>query len=172
MAKIFCTQGDATRPLRLGKDKKIIAHVCNDVGAWGAGFVVAISKRWRHPQQMYRRWYDSWHHDYEGIPFHTGQIQLVAVEESIWVANMIAQNGCRSQSNPHPLSYASLRICLFKLCRVAKEMGADVHMPRIGCGLAGGQWEHVEANIMLAQQRYPTDVYVYDLPMRNQTEGE
>jgi hypothetical protein len=35
--------GDATAPI--GDGNKIIAHVCNDIGAWGAGFVLAISKR-------------------------------------------------------------------------------------------------------------------------------
>ena len=35
--------GDATAPI--GKGNRIIAHVCNDIGAWGAGFVLAISKR-------------------------------------------------------------------------------------------------------------------------------
>ena len=30
------------------------------------------------------------------------------------------------------------------VARHAIELGASVHMPRIGCGLAGGKWERVE----------------------------
>jgi D-glycero-D-manno-heptose 1,7-bisphosphate phosphatase len=33
--------GDATHPL--GDGNKVIAHICNDIGAWGAGFVLAIA---------------------------------------------------------------------------------------------------------------------------------
>ena len=36
-------KGDATRPQASGP--KIIAHICNDLGGWGKGFVVAISRR-------------------------------------------------------------------------------------------------------------------------------
>jgi hypothetical protein len=38
---------------------------------------------------------------------------------------------------------------------------ATIHMPRIGCGLAGGKWESVEPLIRIA---IPTiEVFVYDL---------
>lgn len=39
--------GDATAPG--GTGTRIIAHVCNDIGHWGKGFVLAISKRWPEP---------------------------------------------------------------------------------------------------------------------------
>lgn len=42
-------KGDATQPLVSGN--KIIVHVCNDIGAWGKGFVLAISKRWAQPEK-------------------------------------------------------------------------------------------------------------------------
>jgi hypothetical protein len=36
--------GDATAPFIKGP--KIIAHVCNDVGKWGLGFVMSVSAKW------------------------------------------------------------------------------------------------------------------------------
>lgn len=36
-------KGDATCPQ--AKGVKIICHVCNDIGGWGKGFVLALSKR-------------------------------------------------------------------------------------------------------------------------------
>lgn len=39
-------KGDATNPASAGN--KIIVHVCNDIGGWGKGFVMAISKRWKN----------------------------------------------------------------------------------------------------------------------------
>ena len=40
--------GDATAPE--GEGPKVIVHVCNDIGGWGRGFVVALSKRWDKPE--------------------------------------------------------------------------------------------------------------------------
>ncbi|MBV9509840.1 MAG: Appr-1-p processing protein, partial [Caulobacteraceae bacterium] len=48
-------KGDATQPT--GKGNKIIAHICNDLGGWGKGFVLALSKRWPQPEAAFRQWY-------------------------------------------------------------------------------------------------------------------
>ncbi len=45
-------KGDATNPT--GDNNKVIVHICNDLGKWGKGFVLAISKRWSKPEQVYR----------------------------------------------------------------------------------------------------------------------
>jgi hypothetical protein len=55
MAKVNYIVGDATNPQTKGN--KIIVHVCNDIGGWGKGFVLAISKRWKQPEQQYRAWF-------------------------------------------------------------------------------------------------------------------
>ena len=47
------TIGNATQPE--GRPA-IIVHVCNDVGAWGRGFVLALSRRWPEPERRYRHW--------------------------------------------------------------------------------------------------------------------
>jgi hypothetical protein len=39
-----------------------------------------------------------------------------------------------------------------------------VHMPRIGCGLAGGQWEEIEPIIETTLGAKGVAVTVYDLP--------
>lgn len=46
--------GDATAPD--GRGPGVIAHVCNDSGGWGKGFVLAVSRRWPEPEAAYRRW--------------------------------------------------------------------------------------------------------------------
>jgi hypothetical protein len=48
------------------------------------------------------------------------------------------------------------------LAAEAQKLQATVHMPRIGCGLAGGKWEAVEPLIRVAIPG--TEVFVYDLP--------
>lgn len=46
----------------------------------------------------------------------------------------------------------------------AAELGASVHMPRIGCGLAGGKWSRIEPLIeqRLAGRGIPVTVYDFD----------
>lgn len=79
--------GDATAPNAAGPS--IIAPVCNDVGGWGRGFVIAISQRWPEPEQEYRRWY----RERNTNDFGLGAVQVVRVGADLWVANMIAQHG-------------------------------------------------------------------------------
>ncbi len=145
--------GDATAPI--GDGNKIIAHVCNDIGAWGAGFVLAISKRWPQPKAEYLK-------EKSQRSLTLGTVSVIQVEPRIWVANMIAQRGIRTQDGEPPIRYAALRQCLGILAVEAQKLQATVHMPRIGCGLAGGKWEAVEPLIRVAIP--DTEVFVYDLP--------
>ena len=138
MANITYLKGDATCPQ--AKGVKIICHVCNDIGGWGKGFVVAISKRWEQPEAAYREWHTA---GQEG-GFALGAVQFVQVEPYIWVANMVGQRGIKSGSSGPPIRYDSLATCLEQVAVKAKELGASIHMPRIGCGLAGGEWSKVE----------------------------
>ena len=135
---ITYVKGDATQPQARGN--KIIAHICNDLGGWGKGFVLAISKRWSEPEAAYR----AWHKERAKNDFALGAFQLVQVEPYIWVANMVAQRGMKSGSQGPPIRYEAVRACLKELAVQAKERKASVHMPRIGCGLAGGRWEEIE----------------------------
>ena len=151
--KIQFITGDATDPI--GAGNKIIAHVCNDIGAWGAGFVLAISKRWPQPKAEYLK-------EKSQRSLTLGTVSVIQVEPRIWVANMIAQRGIRTQDGEPPIRYAMLRQCLGLLAAEAQKLQATVHMPRIGCGLAGGKWEAVEPLIRVAIPG--TEVFVYDLP--------
>ncbi|AXG66244.1 hypothetical protein SEA_ANNADREAMY_152 [Streptomyces phage Annadreamy] len=150
-------KGDATKPQ--GDGPKIIAHVCNDKGGWGAGFVLALNKLSPKPEQEYRSWYKS--HAFPFLPL--GKTQSVRVSEDLWVYNMIAQHGTVSKLNPQPLSYEALEIALERLAAEAEYMNATVHMPRIGCGLAGGKWDVVESIINRTLTLRDIDVTVYDL---------
>ena len=145
--------GDATRPI--GRGNKIIAHVCNDIGAWGAGFVLAISKRWPQPKTEYLK-----EKQLHGLTL--GTVGFVQVEENTWVANMIAQRDIRSHDGVPPIRYDALKLCLAAVAIHARELKAIVHMPRIGCGLAGGKWELIEPLIREALK--DVQVFVYDLP--------
>jgi O-acetyl-ADP-ribose deacetylase (regulator of RNase III) len=164
--------GDATRPPE-GAGAKIIAHVCNDAGGWGHGFVVAVSRRWAQPERAYRRWYKlKTDPDYETTgKFGLGESQLVSVQGSmtirgvetsgsIHVLNMVAQEGFGPSKEPR-IRYPALALCLRHLDRFAKDLGATVHAPRIGCGLGGGDWPRVAG---LVSRLVEAPVFIYDLP--------
>lgn len=148
--------GDATQPR--GDGNRIICHVCNDIGGWGRGFVTAISKRWPEPEARYR----AWHREGKAGGFALGAIQVVEVEPGLSVANMIAQHRNRSKGGIPPIRYDALRMCLEKLADHASRIGASVHMPRIGCGLAGGTWPEVERIVRATLGAAGVPVVVYD----------
>jgi O-acetyl-ADP-ribose deacetylase (regulator of RNase III) len=156
MSSIRYVKGDATQPQ--AKGNRIITHICNDLGGWGKGFVLAISKRWPEPEAAYR----SWHKDRSKNEFSLGAVQLIQVEPYIWVANMVTQHGMKTGSKGPPIRYEAVRLCLAKVAAQARELVASVHMPRIGCGLAGGRWEEIEPIIDEELVSKGIEVTVYD----------
>jgi O-acetyl-ADP-ribose deacetylase (regulator of RNase III) len=155
VAAIRYLKGDATSPQAAGA--KIIAHVCNDIGKWGAGFVLAVSARWPEPEAEYRKWYAAG----KGGGFELGAVQLVRVGPHTVVANMIGQQGIKTGSKGPPIRYPAVGQCLAKVGDAALLLGASVHMPRIGCGLAGGEWSRIEPLVRehLGDRGVPVAVY-------------
>ena len=156
MSEITYVRGDATVPSVKGV--KVIAHVCNDIGGWGKGFVLALSRRWPQPEEAYR----AWHRERASNDFCLGALQLVRVKPDVWVANMVGQRGVRTGSKGVPVRYDAIDTALARLADRALELGASVHMPRIGCGLAGGTWSRVEPLVTERLVRRGVRVTVYD----------
>lgn len=158
MKKINYIKGDATNPV--GEGIKLIVHVCNDIGGWGAGFVLALSKKWKQPEIQYR-----------GIQvkhLKLGFVQYVPVEKKIIIANMIGQHTCSSNVNGvPPIRYGAVVTCLKEVTKFAKILGkskgpTSIHMPRIGCGLAGGSWSIMEQVILEATSDISVTVYDFE----------
>ncbi|MFD5818076.1 macro domain-containing protein [Streptomyces sp. NPDC127038] len=156
MTEIRYVRGDATVPSVKGV--KLIAHVCNDIGGWGKGFVLAVSRRWPEPEAAYR----AWHRGRAANDFGLGAAQFVRVEPYVWVANLVGQRGIRAGSKGVPVRYEAIDASLVLLADKAVELGASVHMPRIGCGLAGGTWSRVEPLVTERLVRRGLAVTVYD----------
>ena len=160
----YC-DGDATLPQ--GGGNKIIAHVCNNSGTWGKGFVLAISTRFgAAPKTRFQDWKSMRVSNSDEEQFALGAVQFVRVAETTWVANMIGQNGVQRQGAPPPVDYSAIRKALTRVAAVAKDCKASVHMPRIGTGLAGGDWALIEPiiNETLVAEKVPVRVYVMPPP--------
>jgi O-acetyl-ADP-ribose deacetylase (regulator of RNase III) len=148
-------QGDATNPV--GEGQKLIVHICNDLGKWGKGFVLAISNRWKQPEIEYKAAFSG------ANPLALGDVQFVHVTKDITVANIIGQHGIRGKSSPAPpIRYSAVRQGLEKVAVYATDNNASVHMPRIGCGLAGGKWEEIAPIIKETLIEAGLSVTVYD----------
>lgn len=158
MKEIKYLHGDATAPTTEGN--KIIAHVCNDMGKWGKGFVLALSKRNREPQRAFFEWYKN----RQDNDFGLGAVQFVRIAPDTWVANIIGQHRVRVKGDDGvpPIRYEAVRQGLACVAQKAQELNASVHMPRIGCGLAGGTWEKIEPLILQELCASEVAVYVYD----------
>jgi O-acetyl-ADP-ribose deacetylase (regulator of RNase III) len=151
MTEIKYIIGDATYPQ--GEGKKIICHITNDLRYWNKGFVLALSKRWSEPEKVYRNMPDS--------QLMLGKVMIVPVENDIMVANMVAQKGVGNDSNGQPpIRYGALRAALAEVNDIAYRTGATLHMPKIGAGLAGGDWNIIEKII---EDVASVDVTVYTL---------
>ena len=154
--EILYIKGDATAPI--GSGVKVITHICNDIGGWGKGFVLALSKKWKMPEEAYRQWYKS------REEFTLRAVQFVNVENKLYVANMIGQHGIYKDSKGlPPIRYDAVRQCLKEVALFTIAHKASVHMPRIGCGLAGGKWELMEQIIKEELITKEIAVTVYDL---------
>lgn len=142
-------QGDVTKPIGSPNYPRIVVHCCNDAGLWGAGVSGAIGNEWTVARKQYYAWAktDSLA---PNIPFKIGNIQAVCVHETLYVCNLIGQRGVRSPINPKPVDYPGIKEGLTKLALWANTLFGDnavVHMPKLGAGLAGGDWDIIEGII-------------------------
>ena len=142
-------KGDATEPI---KKPAIIAHICNTAGRWGRGFVVPLGEKYPMAKSAYL-----------SLPEYTlGKIQVINCGNDIVVVNMIAQYGIFPMNGIPPIRYDAVRQCLIKVHNKALLECRSVHMPKIGSGLAGGDWKTIYKIIQDIFDTFGVDVYIYE----------
>ena len=170
MAKIHYKIGDATNPIVRDNENSLIVHCCNTLGAWGAGFVVPLGRRYPKAKESYKEYIEK---NGRGL---LGEVDEVKVADNIYVENLMGQSFLYKKPNGEiPCNYIAIETGFLNIIEkwLAKSENYSVHMPRIGCGLAGGDWKTIE-NII--QRTFvdvaEVDVYVYDLKEQKNTEYE
>jgi O-acetyl-ADP-ribose deacetylase (regulator of RNase III) len=152
--------GDATQPL--GEGTKILIHVCNDIGAWGRGFVLPLAKRFPETERD-----KAWAAGTTDLPFELGQVQFVQVLPTLEVANLIGQHDIARNNRPAdqpPVRYEAIRTGLARVRERSKRKQATLHMPRIGAGVAGGDWTVIGRLIRDELVAHGLETTVCDLP--------
>ncbi|WP_320940016.1 macro domain-containing protein [Lysinibacillus capsici] len=157
-SQINYLKGDASLPL---EEHTLIIHVVNILGIWGEGFVLSLSKQF----PLTKREYVKWSKDKE--TFELGEVQFVCVDQqkATFVANMLAQHGMRKNDKDRTthMDYDVLRLCLRKVARFALKNRLSIQMPKIGSGLAGGDWREIEKIINEELIYYKIKCTVFEL---------
>lgn len=112
----------------------IIPHVCNNLGAWGAGFVVPLGQHYPDAKESYLKCNKT-----------LGHTDIASLPNNLFVANMIAQDGVGGK---RPLRYDALTFCMHAVRAFATEKQAHIHAPLFGSGLAGGNWNFITQLIL------------------------
>ena len=150
-------RGDATEPR--GTGNKIIAFVVNDkTPRWGAGFGLAIRKKWDFVQKAFEDWTEQNPH-----VFCLGNIHSSSIVDNLEAVQLICQRGYGQSSKPR-IRYGDLQKCLQDLSVLAKERNASVHMPKIGSGEAQGNWSIILEMIEQTLCSTGVEVTIYELP--------
>lgn len=96
--------GDALEPR--GPGRKLIVHVVNDKGhTWGAGFALAIRKKWPDVQEDFREWASRSGH------LALGNLHATTVGDDLAVVHLICQHGYGPSVFPR-IRYGMLEACL------------------------------------------------------------
>jgi len=117
-------------------DVKIIAHGCNCVGGFGSGIAGQIAERYPLVKVRYKELYGTGE-------AKLGFFQTNHIEGKGWVINCGTQREYSPIGQKHA-DYDSIRKVMHLLLSFSKNFGSVPAIPKIGCGLAGGDWPTVE----------------------------
>jgi len=151
----------------------IVPHVCNNMDVFGGGFTAGISQYYPNVKENYHMLGPSF------LKKNLGHTQFIVAKENkknnnkIIFANMIAQNGVISKTNPRPLNYLALCRSMVAVATYIKnnidphEQQTQIHCPKFGSGLAGGNWHFIQN--LIEDIWTDVDVFVYDIDRKRRS---
>lgn len=153
--RIQYRRGDATDP-RETEGYRIIAHLVNDkTPNWGGAFARALKQKWIEAQDDFKQWATA-----DKGNLSLGRLRVSEVANELAVATMVAQHGYGESAKPR-IRYGALKTALDDLAEIAIHHRATIHMPRIGTGQAGGNWDIISELIDDALCAHGIKVFVY-----------
>ena len=145
---IVYKQGDV-----LASDEKRIAHGCNCSGGFGSGFAKAVAERYPSVREGYL-------HRYNTCGWRLGHVQIIGVGNGTGreIANCATQQRYGRPSDGPYVSYEAIREVIQDLVRA---WPGGFAMPKIGAGLAGGNWDIIAK--IVEEESGSVEVRVYTL---------
>lgn len=144
-----------------------VPHVCNNIDLFGAGFAAQVGDKYPSVKTNYHLLGKSF------LSKNMGYTQVLKIREDskyhhkLYIVNMIAQNGVRLPNNNRPLNYYGLVKSMVSLASyidnntgfLNKTEKVEIHCPKFGSGLAGGNWAFIEELMEDIWGKYPITVY-------------
>lgn len=135
----------------------IIVHGCNAQGVMGAGFAKDIKAK-------YPKMFDKYSED---IKMGRGLLGDVSwyVAPMVYIASGITQEFYGRDGKKY-VSYDAVDSVMSKVFAAAYHNGLSVHMPKIGSGFGGGDWEVIEKIIDVNATRVnfdPDKIMIWEL---------
>jgi hypothetical protein len=128
-----------------------VPHVCNNIDLFDAGFAYQVGQKYPVVKADYHLLGRNF------LSANLGYSQIIKVYEEpqyrhkLIFVNMIAQNGVKNFNNSRPLNYFALGQSMYKVSQyihmntgfVNKNEKIEIHCPKFGSGLAGGNWNFI-----------------------------
>ena len=120
-----------------GSEADIIAHGVNTSGGFGSGIAGQIATFFPEVRALYFA-------KYEKKGWKLGDVQFAPtdLEHPQIIANCATQEEYYPRNKVHA-DYGAVLTCMEKVKNFAKANDFSIAIPKIGCGLAGGDWNIV-----------------------------
>jgi O-acetyl-ADP-ribose deacetylase (regulator of RNase III) len=132
-------------------DAEIIAHGCNCRGGYGSGVAGIMAKKYPKARHYYLDKYDE-----EG--WKLGDVQFVTQWNGKVIANCATQDAYYPRDRVHA-DYDAIKICMEKVKQFAKSKNMKIAIPKIGAGLAGGDWNKIVSILNDVFSDYDVTIY-------------
>lgn len=129
----------------------IIAHGCNCSGGYGSGVAKTMG-------EMYPKARKSYYDKFNGEGWTLGDVQFVYVDGCI-IANCATQQAYLPRGRCHA-DYPAILKAMTVVKDFAKQNNMSVAIPKIGAGLAGGDWNKIEDILKKVFKDHDITVYV------------
>lgn len=149
-----------------------VPHVCNNCDVFGAGFAAQVGEKYPIVKSNYHMLGKKFLKENMGYCQNIKIFEEPKYKHKLFFCNMIAQNGFSNTKNKRPLNYLALVRSMLSLSAFIKNNTGylqktekiEIHAPKFGSGLAGGNWYFIEDLIEDIWGEY--NVYVYSYSKR------
>lgn len=144
-----------------GGGPRIVCMMVNDAARrWGGGIARGAATRFPGAEAAFGEWLSDLPRDQR-----LGLVHFAPSSGGVVLASLVAQHGYGPSEKPR-IRYAALGRCLDSVGDEALANGASVHMPRLGTGGAGGDWQVVEQMVNDSLVARGVTTIVYEPPPR------
>lgn len=133
-----------------------IVHGCNAYGVMGSGVAAAVRQKYPDVYERYRDWCLR----YENKEDLLGRVLVCRIDKELNVANLISQMafGTDKRHTDYPAIERGLNS--LTQCTLTTD---KFHLPKIGAGLGGGDWNIIEGIIKDTLVKAGMDVTIWVL---------